>query len=254
MWGTFLSEPLSIVGLVGRYPANCLMERMPIYQRWIFSKYPHAGPLLHAVLVRLSPGYPPLIGKLHTRYSPVRRSPAGIATPAAPRLACVKPVASVHPEPGSNSSLLKLFYIFAQNLVFIVVFDGMFRISIRLLYYLLICNIFKELIAIVSIAAAKVRTFFKLTNFLEENLKSFFRNPPGGRTSRLASLTSSFPITVTYFASCQSRPLSLECGCKSRTKISFMQMFGKVFYIFFYSEEWILYGTHMREVIQHFLQ
>ena len=25
--------------------------------------------------------------------------------PAAPRLACVKPVASVHPEPGSNSSL-----------------------------------------------------------------------------------------------------------------------------------------------------
>ena len=109
----------------------------------------------------------------------------------------------------------------------------MFRIYIRLLYYLLICNIFKELIAIVSIAAAKVRTFFKLTNFLEENLKSFFRNPPGGRTSRLASLTSSFPITVTYFASCQSRPLSLECGCKSRTKISFMQMFGKVFSTFF---------------------
>ena len=148
MWGTFLSEPLSIVGLVGRYPANCLMERMPIYQRWIFSKYPHAGPLLHAVLVRLSPGYPPLIGKLHTRYSPVRRSPPGIATCAAPRLACVKPVASVHPEPGSNSSLLKLFYIFAQNLVFIVVFDGMFRISIRLLYYLLICNIFKELFSL----------------------------------------------------------------------------------------------------------
>ena len=29
--------------------------------------------------------------------------------PAAPRLACVKPVASVHPEPGSNSSLFKLF-------------------------------------------------------------------------------------------------------------------------------------------------
>ena len=75
MWGTFLSEPLSIVGLVGRYPANCLMERMPIYQRWIFNKYPHAGPLFYAVLVRLSPGYPPLIGKLHTRYSPVRRSP-----------------------------------------------------------------------------------------------------------------------------------------------------------------------------------
>ena len=85
--------------------------------------------MLHAVLVRLSPGYPPLIGKLHTRYSPVRRSPAGIATPAAPRLACVKPVASVHPEPGSNSSLFKLFIISSLRNPFIVVqshtsFDG----------------------------------------------------------------------------------------------------------------------------------
>ena len=34
-----------------------------------------------------------------------------------PRLACVKPVASVHPEPGSNSSLLILFIPFAQYLV-----------------------------------------------------------------------------------------------------------------------------------------
>ena len=33
------------------------------------------------------------------------------------RLACVKPVASVHPEPGSNSSLLILFIPFAQYLV-----------------------------------------------------------------------------------------------------------------------------------------
>ena len=33
MWGTFLSEPLSIDGLVGRYPANCLMERIPIDNR-----------------------------------------------------------------------------------------------------------------------------------------------------------------------------------------------------------------------------
>ena len=32
--------------------------------------------------------------------------------PAAPRLACVKPVASVHPEPGSNSSLLFILFLF----------------------------------------------------------------------------------------------------------------------------------------------
>ena len=33
MWGTFLSEPLSIEGLVSRYLANCLMERIPIDNR-----------------------------------------------------------------------------------------------------------------------------------------------------------------------------------------------------------------------------
>ena len=29
----------------------------------------------YGVLVRISPGYPPVQGRLHTRYSPVRRSP-----------------------------------------------------------------------------------------------------------------------------------------------------------------------------------
>ena len=33
MWGAFLSEPLSIVALVGRCPANKLMERAPIRHR-----------------------------------------------------------------------------------------------------------------------------------------------------------------------------------------------------------------------------
>ena len=49
------------------------------------------------------------MGRLDTRYSPVRRSPSTVASyrNAAPRLACVKPVASVHPEPGSNSPLYK---------------------------------------------------------------------------------------------------------------------------------------------------
>jgi hypothetical protein len=33
MWGTFLSEPLLIVGSVGRYPADCLIRRIPIPRR-----------------------------------------------------------------------------------------------------------------------------------------------------------------------------------------------------------------------------
>ena len=65
---------------------------------------------MYAVSAPLSEGCTPGGGRLHTCYSPVRRSPAGRASapPAAPRLACVKPAASVHPEPGSNSPL---FYV-----------------------------------------------------------------------------------------------------------------------------------------------
>ena len=39
---------------------------------------------LYAVLVRISPGYPPAMGRLHTCYSPVRRSPAGKAEASPP--------------------------------------------------------------------------------------------------------------------------------------------------------------------------
>ena len=67
--------------------------------------------MCYEVLVRISPGYPSVTGRLHTRYSPVRRSPSVSASwyHVAPRLACVRPVASVHPEPGSNSSLYIFF-------------------------------------------------------------------------------------------------------------------------------------------------
>ena len=66
-----------------------------------------AGPRDRRVLIFLSKAYPRAMGRFDTCYAPVRRSPATVASycPAAPRLACVKPVASVHPEPGSNSSL-----------------------------------------------------------------------------------------------------------------------------------------------------
>ena len=42
----------------------------------------------------------------------MRRSSAGASSPVTPRLACVRPVASVHPEPGSNSPLYKKFCFF----------------------------------------------------------------------------------------------------------------------------------------------
>src|SRR5690554_4380971 len=57
------------------------MERMPIYNRLIFNKYPHAGPLYYRVLAPISRSYPPVEGRLHTCYSPVRRSPPEVLLP-----------------------------------------------------------------------------------------------------------------------------------------------------------------------------
>ena len=58
MWGTFLSEPLSIVGLVGRYPANYLMERIPIDNRNSLIVIPCGNTMLSGINLsfeRLSP-------------------------------------------------------------------------------------------------------------------------------------------------------------------------------------------------------
>ena len=90
--------------------------------------HPHPSPLNlssysdaivwpHTVLDQFSLDYSVVKGRLDTRYSPVRRSPSSVASNrhAAPRLACVKPVASVHPEPGSNSPLYKYHIHFCHD-------------------------------------------------------------------------------------------------------------------------------------------
>ena len=58
---------------------------------------------------RLSPRYGHVAHALRT-LAPVAINSVLLLHYAAPRLACVKPAASVHPEPGSNSSLyIQLF-------------------------------------------------------------------------------------------------------------------------------------------------
>ena len=70
----------------------------------------HAVLCAYAVLAVISNCYPPVQGRLPTRYSPVRHSNTyppkhqGILV----RLACVRHAASVHPEPGSNSLVKSL--------------------------------------------------------------------------------------------------------------------------------------------------
>ena len=102
-------------GPLPRQPANAPHGHPPPIN---VSPPGHAPLWAYGVLVGISTGYPPVAGRFHTCYSPVRRSPAGKASfaPAAPRLACVRPVASVHPEPGSNSSLYDFFALYLLRL------------------------------------------------------------------------------------------------------------------------------------------
>jgi hypothetical protein len=104
VWLIVLSDQLRIVALVGRYPTNKLMRRGPIQEqkpKLPFGVTPY-DMTRYAVLARVSPSCPTLLGRLPTCYSPVRRCTHSRRSFLA-RLACVKHAASVRPEPGSNS-------------------------------------------------------------------------------------------------------------------------------------------------------
>ena len=155
------------------------------------------------------------MGKLHTCYAPVRRSPSNKASfvHAAPRLACVKPIASVHPEPGSNSSLYIYFFIrLSLNSSFIVVKNRRWYFFTLYLYYIFVVfNLSKNLFPFSSKRTAKLRHFFELTKYFKKKYLFFF----------------------SIFCSFNSQATSLDCGCKvtafSQTTKIFMNFFLKFF-------------------------
>ncbi len=85
-------------------PRRCLLGVSCGISRGFPRLYPCGGQVAYVLLTRA-----PVAG---------RRKQA--CAPAAPRLACVKPVASVHPEPGSNSPLL--VYLFQDFLSLLLSF------------------------------------------------------------------------------------------------------------------------------------
>ena len=86
-----LSHQLPVIALVSHYLTNKLIGRRPLPDRKSFTLAGLSGINPPFGGLSLSPGQVP------TCYSPVRRYIA--------RLACVRRTASVHPEPGSNSSI-----------------------------------------------------------------------------------------------------------------------------------------------------
>ena len=90
------------------------MSRMPIRSRKPFGLLGMPPRGLRGIsrdFSRLSPCGGQVAYVLLTR-APVAGKSQQADSPVAPRLACVKPVASVHPEPGSNSPLLFIYLVF----------------------------------------------------------------------------------------------------------------------------------------------
>ena len=91
--------------MVGRCPAIKLMSREPIRYRRTF-QLKAMQPLVVWDIRRRFHRLSPCIGQVAHVLRTLPPVAARVLLPrAAPRLACVKPAASVHPEPGSNSSL-----------------------------------------------------------------------------------------------------------------------------------------------------
>ena len=130
------------------------------------------------------------MGRLHTCYAPVRRSPSNQASliNAAPRLACVKPIASVHPEPGSNSSLLYFLASFAflssltvrfflSLILHFVVSSFQRSLVLRLRMKFLSFPSARSRLYFLSKRTAKLCTFFELTKFLSKIFSFSFSVP-----------------------------------------------------------------------------
>ena len=213
------------------------MERMPIYQRWIFNKYSHAGPLFYAVLIHLSMSYPPLIGKLHTRYSPVRRSPAIVGKPTIPLpldLHVLSLSLAFILSQDQTLRCYKLFMSYAQDSVtfrFIKYWRYLFS---KYLYYLLIYVIFsKNLVAIVIFdCGCKGKNFyFNLPNFFG-SFFCFFSSAFGislGFTNLTYLWQNHFPLPLHHV----DYRISLDCGCKSRTDFWICKIFLEEFLNYF---------------------
>jgi len=93
VWLVVLSDQLPVIALVGRYPANKLigrglLEKCQALRSPALASSP-CGDWPHAVLIRLSTSYPPLLGRLPTCYAPLRHWEHAILLPRTPRSTCM---------------------------------------------------------------------------------------------------------------------------------------------------------------------
>ena len=139
----------------------------------------------------------------------MRRSPPkSIATSRdAPRLACVRPVASVHPEPGSNSSLYYFFLylrVFSFRLcAFYALFLGLdVDFSSRTTLSIVSCSMISSLSVPFS-GPKRVTNLIAFPGFSKfyESFFSFLAVPPKSECKCNAYLYSSPNFFQTFFES-----------------------------------------------------
>ena len=181
----------------------------------------HAVPCAYAVLAAISNCYPPVWGRLPTRYSPVRHSVAKdfirrICPKCFVRLACVKHAASVHPEPGSNSLnkcllqvkinswLIYPFYCFLRifrSFVFMIL-KRTFEECVSLFSYqrsVLHCRLSQTALLLYHVVSCLSRTFFnflELFLFLSRSNFDILSHPTGCCQELFSFLFDSFVISV----------------------------------------------------------
>ena len=102
-----LSHRLPVLGLVSRYHTNYLIGRKTLPRHPKTFSDPSCGGSGYGVLAHLSMGYPPPEVRFLTCYSAVCHYRCGPKPTETVRLACIRRAASVRPEPGSNSLLIK---------------------------------------------------------------------------------------------------------------------------------------------------
>ena len=96
---------------------------------------------------------------------------------AAPRLACVKPAASVHPEPGSNSSLYSFYIILSLSLTLIILTKELTlldKLYFSVLASCTVISLFNELVVTVfSQTGCKGTLYFLISKFFLKNFSIF---------------------------------------------------------------------------------
>ena len=128
-------------------------------------------PLFYAVLVRLSPGYSPLIGRLHTRYSSVRRSPPMYCYTVLPLdLHVLSLSLAFILSQDQTLRCLNCLYLYAQNSYLFQVIDGINYNTCTTCWYVNLSKNFRFLFD----CGCKGKDFFLTAKFFRRKIEKFF--------------------------------------------------------------------------------